>query len=220
MKFLAKLDLYKAIILGSLLLLPVAGWWIMNLQQSIQDCERAIREAKKPGGTLEQIGTLQKKVRLVVMSQALTSSTSDPGTYFERQILLSKPGIDKNSFRISPESEEPAAIPGSKQKVVDKVVKIEWGGRSNRRDFLVQQDLINAVVFNCESAATEPGKGDGQARDALPSIWRLRRLTFENELFENAFNAKRMPPPELEDKWLIRAMDFARREPPKGAKAN
>ena len=83
MKQLAKLDLYKVVIVASLLLLPAVGWWIKTTRASIEAAERALTEATKPDGLLEEIGKLQKQLRTVEENRASTSNqTGNSSTYY------------------------------------------------------------------------------------------------------------------------------------------
>ena len=52
MSFLKTMDLYKGIILMSVLLLPAGGWWVSKLQTEIEQCEDALYQATKNGGML------------------------------------------------------------------------------------------------------------------------------------------------------------------------
>ena len=60
------MDLYKAIVLLSFVVLPLGGWWCYTLDQEILADRKAIHEATRSGGLLERIGNLQKKVEIVV----------------------------------------------------------------------------------------------------------------------------------------------------------
>lgn len=201
------LDLYKVIVLLSLVLLPVGYWYCLGLEDEIDASKRAIAEAKRPGGTLEQIGGLQKKVEVVVQNRLSTSdATKQPAVYFERQIAsgVIGQGLSNTDFSPSPPRVDPAVIPGSRQRAVDHVVAIDW----KRKDLFVRLSFLYAVLFNCESGA-RAGGGTTQ------SIWKLRELEFVNATDKRLLSGWRTPPPELQDSWEILRMSFARREPSK-----
>jgi len=206
MGFFRRLDLYKAIILLCLVALPVCGWWCLKLDESIDECKIAIREATRPGGLLEQIGALQKKVELVVQNRHSTSDAIKiPETYFAGQILAAaSQDLQGNDFGLEPQKEEPATLSGGKQKANDFIVGITW----KRKDLAVKLAFIYAVIFNCES-----GNMTGVVRAGQQSVWKLRDLEIVNATDEKAFNSSSVPPPELEDRWMIKKMAFARREP-------
>jgi hypothetical protein len=208
MSFLRSLDLYKVVILLSLLLLPVLGWYCMKLDDDIVASKKAIDEAKRPNGLLEQIGSLQKKVEVVVQNKRSTTDTINmPRNYFEGQILQAGgSGLKTSNFGLTDPKEEPATISGSKQRASDFVVDVTWP----RNDFTPALDFIYAVIFNCESGAGAGGMGAGQ------SIWKLRELQLVNATEERLLTSHKTPPPELRDAWTIREMKFARREPRKG----
>lgn len=205
MKFLKTLDLYKAIVLLSLVLLPVGYYFVDSLDASILACKRTLQEAKRPGGTMEQIGGLMKKVEIVAQNKRSTADTIDsPRTYFEGQILLSGAGgLKTTDFSPSPPKEETATV--GKQRIADYVVDIEW-----RKDLTAKLDFVYAVVFNIESGATNNDKAS-----AKESVWKLRELTIENATDDRTLTSYNTPPPELDDKWKFKRMAFARREPKK-----
>lgn len=207
MNALRSLDLYKVVILLSVVVLPALGWWITQLDGEIELSHKAIREAKRKGGTLEQIGALQKTVELVVQNKLSASDTINmPRRYFEGQILQAGGANLKTSdFGLTDPKEEPVSLPGSRQRASDFVVDVQWP----RTDFSVNLDFVYAVLFNCESGA---GAGGGVSQ----SIWKLRDLQLVNATDERLLTGYKTPPPELADKWTIREMKFARREPRKG----
>ena len=208
MNFFRSMDLYKGVVLASLILLPLGGYWIMHLAGEIDACRRTLTAATRKGGLLEEIGRLQQQVEIVVQNRRTTSEAiKNPGTYFEGQILAAAgQRLKTNDFSPKSPREEPASLGGrSKQQASDFVVDIDW-----RRDLEAQMSFVYAVLFNCESGARA---GDQAAQ---PSVWKLRELELVNATDERTVGAFRVPPPELEDRWLIRSMKFARREPKRG----
>ena len=204
MNFLRKLDLYRGIILLCVVALPLCGWWCVTLQDSIVLCKDAIYQATRSGGLLEQIGALQKKVELVGQNRfSTTDAIKDPPRYFDGQILLAaSQDLQSNDFGLEAQKEEPAVMSGSKQRATDFVVGVTW----KRKDLAVKLAFIYAVLFNCES-----GNKTGVVRVGQQSVWKLRDLEIVNAAAaDNNFNA---PLPELEDRWMIKKMHFARREP-------
>lgn len=209
MSFLRTMDLYKAIVLLSLVLLPLGGWLIKRVDEQIDQSRTAIRNATAPNGTLEQIGNLQKKVETVVAnSRNTTDAISQSRTYFEGQILAAagNSGLKQTEFQPSEPKEEPAVLgPGSaRQRATDFVIDISW----LRKD-PVQMDFVYAVLWNCESGARAVGEQVQQ------SVWKLRELHLVNATDEKTFTSYRTPPPELTDRWSIKQLKFARREPKK-----
>jgi len=208
MNFLRNLDLYKAIVLLSLVLLPLGGWMIKRQDEEIAACKKAIVEATKPGGLLEQIGSLQRKVEVVVQNKrSMSDAIKNPGQYFEDQILAAGgSALKTNDFQPLPPKEENSTLKGGKQHITDHVVEITW----TRKDMTVPMDFVYAVLFNCESGATKSERDQVQQ-----SVWKLRELTIVNATDERNLAAYKTPPQELSDKWIIKGMKFARREPKK-----
>ena len=202
MSFFKEMDLYKAIILLSALLLPAGAWYISGLDEQITRCEAARRAATKRGGYLEEIGKLQKQIEVVAQNRRAVS-IENPSTYFETQIRAANPALRAADF--SPKQPKGSPRTVGRQKVIDQVVAIDWGRGESRRE--VKLDFVYAVLFNCESGARANGAAGGP-----PSVWKLRSLRLDNATNKNAGRGK-TPPPEFEDRWTIQKMEFARREP-------
>lgn len=208
MNFLRNMDLYKAIVLLSLVLLPLGGWMIKNQDDEIAACRKAIAEATRSGGLLEQIGSLQSQVEVVVQNRrSMSDAIKNPGTYFEDQILAAGgSALKANDFQPLAPKEETSTL-GTKQRIADHVVDVAWP----RKDMTVPMDFVYAVLFNCESGARIA------ADQVQQSVWKLRELTIQNATDERLLTGYKTPPPELADKWTIKTMKFARREPKKGS---
>jgi hypothetical protein len=207
MKFLRSLDLYKVIILLSVVLLPAAGFWCKGLAESIALCRTAIHDATRPGGRLEEIGSLQKQIEVVAQNRmSNTDQTLQPQKYFETQILAAAggQGLKSDDFVLTGPKEE-AAMTGSKQRAADFVIDVDW---KRRNELPVSLAFVYAVLFNCESGAGTSGE-----RAGLQSIWKLRELKLTNATDDKLATNFRTPPPELEDRWKIESMKFVRREP-------
>jgi hypothetical protein len=209
MNLFRDMDLYKGIVLASLVVLPLGGWLVKVQDEEIAACKKTIHDATKPGGLLEQIGALQRKVEVVVANKRSTSDAiKDPRTYMEGQILAAAggpgAGLKTTDFQPSEPKEERLVLP-SKQPVTDHVVDITW----LRKDLTIGMDFLWAVLWNCESGARQVGDQPQQ------SVWKLRELQLVNATDERALSQFKTPPPELVDKWSIKAMKFARREPRK-----
>lgn len=213
MKLFANFDLYKGVILASVVLLPGVGWWIQSTRTAIETANKAVNEAIKAGGLLEEVGKLQKQLKTVEDNRVSTSSqTGSTDLYFEGQIFRSAVSgqLQKDQFKISPPREE-NVMTGEKQQAKDIVVKIDWQPRAGK-EFTFYRDFLFAVLFNCESSArsanTEP----------LPSIWKLYKLKMVNATVAKSLAQQLTPPAELADEWIVNEMSFARREPRKDAK--
>lgn len=206
-RFFRTMDLYKGIVLAAALLLPIGGWLVREQAQTIDACKRAIDEATRPNGLLEEIGRLQRKVEIVVQNKrGMSDAIEKPTTYFEGQISAAGgANLKVSDYTIGSVKVEGGTLPGSKQSVNDSVIDVVWP----RKDFTVPMDFVYAVLFNCESGAgLDPSKSQ--------SVWKLRNLDIANATDERLLSAFNTPPAELQDKWTIRSMSFVRREPAKG----
>lgn len=209
-----QLDLYKGVILASLLLLPAAGWWIHQNRQGIEAANRAIVEATRPNGVIERIAGLQRRVEIVEANKLSASdATENHSIYFQNQIYRSDANrtLEKNDFVIGPARDEAAFTGSSRQRATDYVVKIDFA-KQGGKDLVIPREFLFAVLFNCESGA------QGSAANQLPSIWKLRSLSIQNATAKDVFVARKTPPPEFEDQWIVKDMQFARREPTKDRK--
>jgi hypothetical protein len=213
MKQLANLDLYKGVIIASLLLLPLCGWWIQSTSKAIEAAQSSVTEATKLGGYLEEIGKLQKQLRTVEDNRvSATNQTGQASTYFDNQITRSAAAgqLERNQFTISPPREE-AITTGQKQAAKDIIVKIDWAPRGGK-EFTFARDFLFAVLFNCESSARSADSAP------LPSIWKVFSLKITNATVAKLVTQQLTPPAELQDEWIVNKMEFARREPRKEAK--
>lgn len=204
-KFFRDMDLYKGIVLASLVLVPIGLWLVNAQQQRIDACRKSINEATRANGWLEEIGGLQRKVELVVQNKrGMSDAIEKPTTYVEGQILAAGgSALKSNDFVLQGPKVDPGTMPGTKQAVNDHVLDVMWP----RKDLSVPMDFLYAVLFNCESGA---GLASGQGQQ---SVWKLRTLEVQNATDERLMQAFKTPPAELQDKWTIRRMSFVRREP-------
>ncbi len=189
-----EMDLYKGIILASLVLLPAAGWWAWSLQTSIEKGELAIRQAEGSGGLLQSIGGRQKEIEEVKANQR-TVGTSDHRTFFQTRIIKSSPTpLSDDDYVIGVEVDRSLRS----LNAIDSEVSIEFK-RRGREAFALPRDYINALLFNFENP---------------PSIWKLRYLKLTNEDIKGLGGRRGLaPPPELADSWLLDRLVYARRRP-------
>ncbi|HLU38100.1 MAG TPA: hypothetical protein VK081_01870 [Planctomycetota bacterium] len=186
-------DLYKWIIIVSLVVMPLAGGWVYWLEQKIERGERAIALATRPRtGELYTIGRLLHEIEVLAKSAGTASDGSDPGVYFDRQIIQSSEGLRSTDYKIDPAG----ATPNPDSRSIDRIWKIEF--KRDNKPLPLSRELIQAVLFNIE---------------AHSPAWRLRSLHMRAEDVRQLQNRGANPPPEIGDNWTIDKMEFARREP-------
>lgn len=203
-RLFANMDLYKGIVLAALLLLPLGGWAVYDGARQIEACNAALAEATRSGGVLEEVGSLQRKVEVVVQNKrGVSDAIEKPTTYFEGQITAAGGGnLKVSDFTLVGPKVEGGTMAGTKQSISDYVLDVNWP----RNDFAVPMDFVYAVLFNCESGAgLDPTKSQ--------SVWKLRNIELVNATDERLLQTYSTPPAELQDKWKIRNMAFVRREP-------
>ncbi|MCA8976806.1 MAG: hypothetical protein KDC98_18940 [Planctomycetes bacterium] len=205
MKKLAQIDLYTGLILVCVVLLPICAWWCMKTNEAIDACKVAVREATRSGGYLEQIGALKKNIEIVNENRSGNDPMS-PKTYFDGQIVAAAVGggVASTDFNIIGPKSETLTLPGSKQKVDDYIIDIQW----TNKEHVLKLGFIESLLWNCESGA---GLG---SNNGLQSIWKLQQLQIVNTS-DDSLKSFDTPPPELQDRWAIRELKFARREPSK-----
>lgn len=192
MSLFRDMDLYKGIIILSLLLIPGALGFVFWVQGELQAAQAAVAAAERPRtGEIEKIGALQRQFETVDQNAAsVRTSGGSPAVYFQNQITTSSKGtIGANDYEVSPE--KTSAVPG-RRDAQDQLVSINF-----RKGLVLPRALIHALVFNCESAGVQ--------------VWKLRRLRVSN--VEIAKLRNQAPPQTVADDWEIGTLEFARRKP-------
>ena len=119
--------------------LPLGWWQVKKLDQEIAACEQTVAAARRPGGLIEEIGQLQRKVEVVVQNKrSMSDSIKDPRTYFQGQLLQSGSQLKVNDFSLQDARPEQTTLP-SKQPVTDYVIAIDW---PNKKDLPVGLDVV------------------------------------------------------------------------------
>jgi hypothetical protein len=208
MNLFRSMDLYKGIIVLSLLLAPVGAWWVMSLRASIDETQKSITAATRPGGLLDEIGSLERGMDVVKDNRTIADSVSNPAIYFQGQILASAGGhISQSDFTVPPPQKKPGSV--DKQRFIDYEQSVLFERKENgRNEMKLPRDFIWAVILNCEFGLG----GASSASAAANSVWKLRELDMTNAASED-LRGNKTPPPELTDDWLLKKLVFARRAP-------
>ncbi len=203
-RLLARLDLYKVLIFGCAVALPVLGWWIYSLQGRIAKGRSALNAATRQGrtraeGELEAIGLYIKQIENLLKSGRPNEDIAEGHrVYFQKQITNTGVDIRLDDFSIG----EIETVPVAREKAIDQQVVVRFT-RDGRDNTPLTRDFLNAVLFNCESQGP----------------WKLRQLKLRNKEVKDFVSAAKVPPPETGDEWILERMMFARRIPdPKAAK--
>lgn len=190
-KLFSNMDLYKGIILASVLLTPVAGFWAWSMNKEIQQGRTALQNTLKRGGEMETIGSFQKQIENQVKNTTGVIDTNYR-TFFEQRVLESaSEGLRRDQFVIGNKNETRIGTN------LDQSVEIEFKSGQNRME--LPRAFIQAVCFNVES--------NSQA-------WKLRELWIRNKDTLD-LRANKAPPPETADIWRVDRLVFATREPAK-----
>lgn len=195
-------DLYKTIIVVSLLLLPVAGGGLYWLEQQITTGKRAIADAQRPRtGQLPVIARLVNEIESLVKNAGRAAAEVNPEVYFEREIGTSaKQTLRRTDFRI----DQINTVKHVETASIDRQIKVDF--TRDGKKFALPRDLVQAILFNIE---------------ARSPAWRLRSLTLRNEETggtKQMRTAGDQPPGTIADNWFVDNMIFARREPDPDAK--
>lgn len=187
---LQNLDLYKVIILASLVLLPGVGFWAYHLEGELQTGRLAIADATKRGGFLEEIGKYEEAVEKQVRNQGGTQGTDTSKLYFNKWIVNSAQRLKRTHFSIGSPQEKQV-----QRKAIDTTIDIDFKD-GNKRLPLTRNELL-VMLFNIESQSP---------------VWKLRDLTIRN-VDTKSGAASREPKLTLDDQWEITQMVFASRRP-------
>lgn len=193
-----ELDLYKVIILASLVLLPVVGGWAYWLQGELEQARVAAHNATKSGGDLEEIGKFMKAIEEQKGSNLRQQdSQENPRVYFEQCIFGAQRksaagGLKRSDFIIDEDQPQRAG-----QKAEDRLVKVTFK-RGGKEAFPLPRDFLLAMLFTCEA----------QSR-----IWKVRELDIRNSTVKQRRGSRTAPPAEFADEWVVRKMVFAARRP-------
>jgi hypothetical protein len=190
--FLQNLDLYKAIILLSALLLPAVGYWAYHLHGQIQIGRDAIASALAPGGELEEIGKFQKAIEEQKRNTTSAGVAESESSYFTNQIIKGAERLKRVNFEIGSVQELKV-----QNKAIDRVVPIEFKQEGAQKQLPLFRDELNIILYNVESQSP---------------AWKLRTLEIRNADISAAARNK-APPPELEDQWIVQRLQFASRRP-------
>ncbi len=194
------MDLYKVIILLSVVLIPAACGFVYVVNGQLVVAKRAIADAKKRGGDLEEIGALRSQFAQIKKSSRRAQSLKGPGQFFERSILSAATGgIKVDDIQIGTEVDKAVTSPRATDVEVD--IKFEKAGKGK---FPLPRDFINAVLFNCEATGSK--------------VWKLRQLKMVNEEVSKTRRTKGAPPRTVQDNWVVSMLKFARRTPEKKKK--
>ncbi len=190
----AEMDLYKGIILFSILAIPAACYFAYSSQQNLIAGQKAMRDATRRGGILETIGEFSNRLATIKNAQ-LGSGGDQYRLFFEKQILDSaKDGIKRQDFTISNEQVKKVA----KLRAEDREVSISFR-RSNKDEFPLPRSYINQVLLRSEASSR--------------GVWKLRQLKIRNKEVLETSRGKRAPPRTVADNWVVDRMVFARRQP-------
>jgi len=194
-----KLDLEKAIILISLLLMPVAGGWVYFLDQDLKEADIALGNCK---ATILKIFQQQKYIDLT--NSELNQRGEDVKNFdefFEKRLIASMGGNNfiKTEEMTVNEGRKQDVRKGNTRKVIGKdiEVRVEFG-KGKRGGMPLTRSFVNAFLVNCEARAP---------------IWKLRSLKVTNKDFKGLRRNSATPPLETTDEWFVNTMIFARRKP-------
>jgi hypothetical protein len=193
MRLFKDMDLYKGIILLSIILIPAACGFVVWVDGQIEEANEALAAAVRTNGELEQIGQARKELETVRENTDRTDGSDSHRLYFERSIMsAAKSGLKAEDFAISNEASRAAG-----RSSQDQEVTITF--RRDGKDVPWPRDFISAALFNSEVRA----KG----------VWRLRSLKIRNDEIRELGAGKKTPPKTVADTWRIEKLVFARREP-------
>ena len=194
----ANMDLYKGILLASVVLMPAAAFWGYQLDQQVTEGNAALTNLRKRNGDLEQIGQYMEQIKNQQTNKS--KDFQDYTTFFDTQVYKSaKSGLKEEDFKVAPRPEVNVTVKPGGQTVRAKDIEIEISFAKNGKErFPLSRAFINQVMQNCEG---------------MSQIWKLRELKIRSQTMLSRGRRTTAPPPEIGDDWLVERMVFARREP-------
>ena len=193
------LDLFKVIIIASLVLMLPAGGWIYWQQGEIKKTSAALKRAEKSDGTLFKIGQLQEEVERFKRSVGRVGYDVNSllRTPIESRV---DPGRCASSSRTASWS-----TAGSRSRTCPARSPSSSPGLERPADLLpagdLRHDLSGREWLSVHLSELGPGS----------PIWKLRKLRLTHDEVKN--NSKEAPPDELSDsKWIVRELEFRRRQ--------
>ena len=199
--WLKNLDLERAIILVSLLLMPVAGGWAYYLTKQIEEGKMATAQATKPNGFIESIATLQKQITQFKKGEKAGDTDERPRVYFENAVREAQARgsgggiIGSTDFSIDVNNRKQQVAGNRNLQDTELTMHFRKGGRT---PYPIGRSFINAFIFNVEKGGSR--------------VWKLRKFRMVNELYKELRGKKAMPPEEIPDNWFPEVLVFARRE--------
>lgn len=180
-------DLYKVIIVLSLLLMPVAGYWWWTIEGRIDEGEKAIAREATSKGYLAQIGGMLSEWEVINQNEAKTRNIQDARLFFQKMILTASGGsINSDEFTLTPDEKIARGVKGA----TDVTVSIKFNLKDRKE---LPREYVSNLLRNVE----------GQA-----PVWRLNTLKMRNA----DFSASTAPPDEIRDDWEISRLEFVRRK--------
>ena len=197
--FLAKLDLYKVIILLCLLAMPVLGYSIWSMQEKLRVGQTALAQATMQGrgnqtGDIEAIGTLMAQIDKVKDNKVDAAGGDSHRVAFQRAIQgTNASGLKLDDFAIGDIKTTTVNIDRNKQ-AIQQSYTVDFKRDGSRLP--ISREFVNAMLFNCEK--------DG--------AWKLSQFKMRNKDAAASGNSK-TPPPEVSDEWFLETLAFARKVP-------
>lgn len=199
MSLFRDIDVFKGIILASILLVPASvgfAWW---MDTQLEESDNAMQAAMRRNGEIEQIGILRQNLETVKRNSEVGGELDQPRRYFERRIMLTaESGLSSTDFQFGNEQRDPAPT----QRAVDMTLEIDF--RREGKPLPLSRDFIRKMLKNCETGGSQ--------------VWKLRHLKMTNvEARESMRNNRRGAPQKtVGDDWTIDKLVFARRQPETG----
>ena len=198
MSLFKDIDIYKAIIIGALVLLPGGGVLVWMQDEEVARAEAQLAKARQRGGVLEQIGTLDAELATIQRNTTGGAGGERHLLYFSRRVLETTGNagwLGANDFEIG--NEESRRV--SALKAEDREVDLSFRDNRTKKPLNLPRDFISALIFNCESQS---------------KTWKLRELRIRNadEDLETGRGAKAVPR-TVDDIWSVEKMTYVRRQP-------
>jgi hypothetical protein len=196
---LAKLDLYKAIILICLLAMPVVGYFVWDLQKQIKDARSAVASATRLGtntspGDIEAVGMTMAQVNKL-RGKPVENADTDHTVALQKQILTAIKNLKVDEFKLSKINEAMVTVDKTRQ-ATNQAVTVEFK-RTTGEPIPLEREQISKAIFNIESQLA----------------WKLSALKIRNQQLKKLGAPPAAPPLETNDEWMVERLEISRKVP-------
>ncbi len=194
-KLFSDMDLFKGVILGSVVVILGLSVWGWRLYDRLQTGKRAMAAAK--ADDIASLATLQKQMQQLKYDQLKIKgqiNDDDPTTYFYA-VITDYGKVPRDPYKLKPEKGGGTNIPNAE----DREMVVDFSGAQvGKSKYYLTRNTIWTIIYNIE---------------ALSPRWKLRELKLRPKEEVEKTGRIAAYPETLSDEWMVDKMVFASRAP-------